>query len=494
MAISRVPAFLIPPPARQRARSVLMALPWLLGRTPAAAQTPLPLAPEEQKAPPSLPQAQLPPPAAPRMPAPEPEHPPTRRYEVGFQTTVIGQNLFAFRSPYQGKNSLRSRHEGEKSDTYTLYLGARAARHLEVYVDPEMARGAGIGQALGLAGYTNGDVIRNPTLGQSPYLARYFLRWTVPTGQGMEQTEPGENQIAGPRPAHRLVVTAGKLGTNDIFDVNRYANSTRTQFMNWALINNDAYDYAADTRGYTRGFAVEWVHPEWAVRLGSFQMPSVANGPKLAGDLVHNRGDQIEGELHPRLLGAHHAPLVARLLAYRNLAHMGKYRAALALARQTGTTPDITAVEKRCAVKYGFGLNFEQPLGDEGATGVFGRVGWNDGATETYAYTECDRTLCLGGQLSGARWHRPRDRVALALVGNGLSAAHRDYLAAGGVGFILGDGRLRYGPEQILETYYAYQLSRPLALSLDYQFVNHPGYNRDRGPVSVLSLRLHLEY
>jgi high affinity Mn2+ porin len=295
-------------------------------------------------------------------------------------------------------------------------------------------------------------------------------------------------------PRRRLEIRFGKFSVPDFFDENSVGSDTHFQFTNWTVDNNGAYDYAADTRGYTRGIAVEWAHPDWALRLGSFQMPSVANGPKLAGDLIHNRGDQIEGELHPGLLGTHRAPAVVRLLAYRNLAHMGNYRAALALARRTGTTPDITAVEKRGAVKYGFGLNIEQPLGDEGTTGVFGRVGWNDGATETYAYTECDRTLCLGGQLSGARWHRPRDRAALALVGNGLSAPHRDYLAAGGVGFILGDGRLRYGPEQILETYYAYQLSRPLALSLDYQFVNHPGYNRDRGPVSVLSLRLHLEY
>jgi hypothetical protein len=415
-------------------------------------------------------------------------------YELGFQTTLIDQQLFKFHSPYEGSNSLRSRSENEKSDTYTLFLGARLTQGLEIYVNPEMARGNGIGEALGLAGYTNGDVIRNPTLGMQPYLARYFLRWTTATGHGTEKTEPGENQIAGTkRPTHRVVITLGKLGTNDIFDTNAYANNTRTQFMNWALINNGAYDYAADTRGYSQGLAIEWVHPDWAFRIGSFEMPTVANGPDLSGDLVHNRGDQMEVELHPHLL-SRKSPLVLRLLGYRNLAHMGDYRQAVALAQQTHTTPDITAVRTRGAVKYGLGINCEQPLGDDGNTGLFGRYGWDDGRTESFAYTEIDRTFSLGGQLSGKRWGRPDDRLSLAFVQNDLSGPHKDYLAAGGLGFLLGDGKLNYGSEQIVETYYSYQIARPLALALDYQFINNPGYNRDRGPVSVLSVRLHLEY
>lgn len=414
-------------------------------------------------------------------------------YELGFQATLTDQNLFKFRSLYAGPNSLPARNENEKSDTYTLYAGVRLTPDFEAYLNPEMARGAGIGQALGLAGFTNGDVIRNPSLGQAPYLARYFVRWSIAAGHGREKVEPGENQVEGTRPIHRLVVSAGKWAATDVFDVNRYANSTRTQFMNWALINSAAYDYAADTRGYSKGIALEWVNPDWALRVGSFQMPTVANGPDLAGDLDRSRGDQVELELHPHLLHCG-SPMVVRLMGYRNLADMGDYREALALAQRTGATPDITAVRRRGSVKYGFGLNFEQPLGDGGETGLFGRYGWNDGATESFAYTEADRMICLGGQLSGARWRRPRDRWAIALVQNDLSAAHRDYLAAGGVGFVLGDGKLRYGPEQIVESYYSYQVSAPLSLGLDWQFINNPGYNRDRGPVNVLSFRLHLEY
>jgi carbohydrate-selective porin OprB len=263
--------------------------------------------------------------------------------------------------------------------------------------------------------------------------------------------------------------------------------------MNWTLINNGAYDYAADTRGYTQGIAAEWVHPDWALRIGSFQMPTEANGPSLSGDLIHSRGDQVEVELHPRLL-RHRDPMVMRITGYRNFARMGTYREALALAQQTGGVPDITAVRQRGNVKYGFLLNFEQPLGDDGNTGLFGRYGWDDGATESFAYTEVDRSACLGGQLSGARWHRPKDHLALGLVQNDLSGAHKDYLAAGGLGFILGDGKLNYGPERIIETYYNYQVANPLTLSLDYQFIANPGYNQDRGPVSVLSVRVHLEY
>lgn len=419
--------------------------------------------------------------------------PPLLPYELGLQATLIDQNLFRFHSPYSGPNSLPARNENEKSDTYTVYAGVRLTRGLEVFVNPEMARGNGIGQAIGLAGFTNGDVIRNPTLGMEPYLARYFVRYTLATGKGEEKIAPGENQIEGLRPTHRLVFTAGKLGANDLFDINSYADSTRTQFMNWALLNNAAYDYAADTRGYTRGYALEWVNPDFAVRYGLFAMPLVANGPDLAEDLTHARGEQIEVEAHPHLL-RHQNPLILRVLAYRNIATMGDYRASLALAQQTGTLPDITATRRPNRQKYGFGLNWEQPLGDDGATGIFGRYGWDDGATESFAYTEVDRSLSIGGQLSGRHWHRSEDCLALALVQNDLTAAHKDYLAAGGLGFLLGDGKLNYGSEQIAETYYRYQIAKPLSLSLDYQFINHPGYNRDRGPISVLSARAHLEF
>ena len=318
-----------------------------------------------------------------KKPQPETSSP----FQFNGQATFILQNLFRFHSLYEGANSLRSRSESELSQTYTLYIGARVRPNVELCLNPEMARGHGVSEALGMAGYVNGEVIRNPSLSQEPYLGRYFIRWNLATGKGTERGEAAQNQVAGTRPIHRLVVTAGKVGVSDLFDLNAYANSARTQFMNWALLNNGAYDYAADTRGYTLGVAVEWINPDFAVRLGSFQMPTVANGVSLAGDINRNRGDQLEIEAHPNVL-RHKAPLIVRLLGYRNLAHMGDYRKSVALAQANKTVPDITQTETNGNIKYGFGLNLEQPLGDDSNTGLFARYSWDDGATESYAYTK----------------------------------------------------------------------------------------------------------
>ncbi|HEY4000431.1 MAG TPA: carbohydrate porin [Candidatus Xenobia bacterium] len=330
--------------------------------------------------------------------------------------------------------------------------------------------------------------MRNPTIGGDPYAARYCLRYTMPTGLGTEKVGDDQHQLAGTRPTDRVVVTVGKLGTSDIFDVNRYADNTRTQFMNWALINNAAWDYAADTRGDTFGAAEEWVHPTWALRAGSFEMPTIANGGELSTDLGRNRGDNIELEWDPTVLKGK-TPARIRLLEYRNLAFMGTYRLAL---EQPGT-PDVTRTRTQANSKYGYGLNVEQALGDEGDTGVFARFGWNDGNTESFAYTEADSHVSVGVQISGRHWNRPHDHWAMAWVDDNLSAPHAAYLAAGGLGFLLGDGRLNYGPEEVLETYYNLQASPTVTWALDYQVVRNPGYNHDRGPVNVLGVRFHFQ-
>jgi high affinity Mn2+ porin len=287
------------------------------------------------------------------------------------------------------------------------------------------------------------------------------------------------------------VLTAGVLSAADVFDTNRYAGSTRTQFLNWTFINDTAWDFAADTRGYTRGAAAEWIMPAWAVRVGAFQMPAIANGLDLDSDVLHAHGEQLEVEVHPTLITGRSA--VVRLLAYQNHARMGSYREALALAARTGAVPDVTLTRRTNARKYGFTVNAEQPLTDDGDTGLFARAGWNDGSTETFCYTEADWTASLGAQIAGTWWGRQPDRLGIAAGANGLSDAHADYLAAGGVGFELGDGRLRYRPETIVEAYYLLQLVRWVGLTVDYQFIADPGDNRARGPVSVVSLRLHLE-
>ncbi|MDQ6690078.1 MAG: carbohydrate porin [Gemmatimonadota bacterium] len=413
-------------------------------------------------------------------------------YVLGTQFNVMGQDLRRFRSLYEGTNSLQSRGDSKISHAYGVYGGIDAGHGLEGYLDAEMIRGKGISRVVGLAGPTNGDVLRQGTadLGSGPYVARAYLRYTVAFSSRQRDTlKRAPDQIPAIVSARRLELTAGKLAASDLFDVNRYANSTRQQFMNWSLFQNTAWDFAADTRGYTNGVAVAWIHPRWAVRAGSFQMPREANGNVFDSDLRRARGDQIELTLTtPR------TQTTARILGYLNHARMGSYADALAIGRAQGRAPDIAADDRPGRTKYGIGLNFEQPLNDDGETGVFARFGWSDGRNESFAFTEVDRHLSLGAQLAGVHWGRVDDRIGLGAVREGIVALHRDYLSAGGLGFLLGDGRLSYGPEQILEGYYRLQVGPCLQLSPDVQHIRNPGYNRDRGPATVLSLRINFRY
>lgn len=411
-------------------------------------------------------------------------------YLLGTQANVIGQDLRPFRSPYAGPNSLRARGDSKVSDAYGVYAGARIGGRLEAYLDVEMVRGKGISHVTGLAGPTNGDVLRQGTtdLGSGPYVARAFVRYTAPlAGSGTDTLPRGIDQIPTVVRRDRLELTAGKLAVSDLFDVNRYANSTRQQFMNWGLFQNTAWDFAADTRGYSNGVAAALIHPGWALRVGSFQMPRMANGNVFDSDLRRARGDQAE----LTMVVARSATTV-RVLAYQNHARMGRYADALAIARATGRAPDIAADDRPGRRKYGWGINLEQPIADGGETGAFARIGWDDGATESFAFTEVDRHVSAGVQVSGARWGRGADRVGIAGVQHGIVPIHRAYLARGGLGFLLGDGRLTYGPEQIGEAYYRAQFGAYTQVSPDVQVIRDPGYNRDRGPAMVLSLRINV--
>lgn len=410
---------------------------------------------------------------------------------LGTQLTVIGQYVAPFHSAYTGPNSLVSTGDAQVSHTYGLYLGQRLGARLEAYVDLEMARGGGIGHAVGLAGVTNGDVIRQGSsdLGQGPYVARAFLRYRIPLGGGPDTLDRAMDQLPGPLSSARVEMQAGRFAVTDLLDVNRYANGTRLQFMNWGLINNTAWDYAADTRGYTNAVAVAVLHRAWSLRLVSAQMPRQANGNVFDPDVVRARGDNLELTLSTWRLGG-----VVRLLAYTNGARMGSYAESLAIARQTGGAPDIVADDRAGRRKSGAGIDLEQPVADSGETGVFARLGWNDGKTESFAFTEVERHASVGAQFDGVRWGRRVDRAGIAFVGHGLSAPHRAYLAAGGRGFLLGDGALRYGPEQIGEAYYRLHVGGFTEVTPDVQLIEHPGYNRDRGPAEVLSLRVHLDY
>jgi len=416
---------------------------------------------------------------------------PWRPQLLGAQFTAIPQWMPPLHSPYRGPNSLRPQGDEAMTHTYGVYGGMALSGRLAAYLDIEMARGSGISDALGLAGLTDGDVIRQgaAVLTKGPVIARAFLRWSVPLSGGRSVAERGMDQLPGAVADSRFELVAGKVAATDFFDLNRYANGTRTQFMNWGLINNTAWDFAADTRGYSIGVAAAWVTPHVALRAGSFQMPLVANGPELDGDVGRARGDNVELTVAPGDAGT-----VIRLLAYLNHGRMGDYEEALARARATGTLPDIVADDRPRRFKYGFALNVEQPLADSGETGVFLRAGWDDGHTESFVFTEVDTHLSAGAQLAGPAWGRPADRLAVAVVVHGLSQPHRDYLAAGGLGFLLGDGALRYDNEEILEAYYRLQVGRYVEVSPDVQFIRNPGYNADRGPASVLTLRVHAQY
>jgi len=420
------------------------------------------------------------------------------KYAVVGESTFILQALPSFHSPYAATNSLTGRGAIGFSHTYAVYAGLRLTPRLEAYLNPELALGNGIGAGDGLGAYSNGDLIGQPSLRADPYLARAFLRWRIPLvssrrSKATQTVSAGNDVIGGSFPAARLVLIAGKLAVSDHIDVNTYANNARTQFLNAAFINNLAYDRAGDTRGYTHGVVASVIYPNAALRFGFVALPTVAGGVNTSYHLPSQHSEQVELELHPEFSASQHTPLIVRLLAYRNVGTMGRYADALRGA-SSGVPPDVTAVRRRGAEKYGFGLNFEQALADGGASGVFGRLGWNDGHTETFSTAEVDRVVSLGGQISGSHWHRAGDVLGIAVAQNDLSGQHKAYLAAGGLGLSLGDGALSYGSERVVEAYYAYQLSPKASLSPGYQFIQNPGFNHARGPTSVASLRLHVTF
>jgi high affinity Mn2+ porin len=388
-------------------------------------------------------------------------------------------------SPYSGPNSFSANRENATSITSTLFLGRRLWTNAALYFDPEISGGEGLSSTLGIAGAPNGETTRVGTTSPRAYIARLYFEQSLDLGKDYEPVLPDQNQLGGRQCKERITFTAGKLSAGDIFDDNSYSHEPRTQFMNWSLMTNGAWDYPADARGYTYGVAVQLILETWAIRYGIFAMPEEANGFTFDRSLAHAHSQSLEGEYDYALF---ESPGKVRVMGYLNNAHMGHYRETI---EDPAFNLDITQSRTYCA-KFGFTLNAEQKIVDD--LGAFIRLGWNDGRTETFAFTEIDRTFQGGFSLQGARWQRPEDTVAAAVVVNGLSSAHRDYLAAGGLGFILGDGRLTYGPETILELYYQARLAKSLFVSLDYQFVNNPGYNRDRGPVSIFGLRVHVEF
>jgi high affinity Mn2+ porin len=384
------------------------------------------------------------------------------RWNLYWQATSIGQYHGSFPALYGGPLSLSDKPERDVSLTTTVFFGLRITDNTQLYFDPEIAGGKGFSNVDGLANASNGE---------------------------RESVESDENQLGGSRPETRYTIVAGRFTLTDYFDNNDYTHDPRTQFLGWAVMYNGAWDYPADTRGYTWGWVHEFHTKRWSLRYASAAEPKVANGGRFDRRLFRDRGDVVEGEIRYH---ARSHPGVLRLLSYMNHTDSGSYGKALQLAAATHTTPDINNVLQVGTLKYGFGVNVQQEIVKN--VGVFSRLGWNDGKTEDFAFTAIDRLATGGVSVSGKLWNRPEDTLASEFTASGLSAVHALYLERGGLDFLIGDGGLNYRPEYSWETYYNARILKGFFAALDAQHIANPAYNHDRGPLWAYSLRLHVEY
>jgi high affinity Mn2+ porin len=406
-------------------------------------------------------------------------------WAVHVQSTVIVQGHPRFRSPYQGANSLEPENQTRETITATGYLATRLWQGAEFYVNPEEAQGFGLSRTLGVAGFPNGEATKAGANTPKANMARYFLRQVIGLGGEQEVVKEDLNQLGSRYDVSRLTLTIGKVSANDQFDDNDFAHDPRREFLNWSLWESAAWDYPADAKGYTYGATADLNQKDWALRWGWFLMPKEANAKAMAPTFYKYFGTAVELETRHDVTGKEGK---LRVLGFVNRARAGDYRQSI---DESPAAPDITQT-RLPRVKWGGALNLEEPLTDE--LGFFSRLSWNDGRAESFAFTEIDRSAALGLSLKGLRWSRPGDTVGIAAVVNGLSKPHRDYLAAGGIGFIIGDGQLAYGTERIIEAYYDALLVDGVWLALDVQHVENPGYNRDRGPVEIFALRAHFEF
>jgi high affinity Mn2+ porin len=413
------------------------------------------------------------------------------RFWLSGQANFIFQTHPPFHAPYNGPNSLSPNYEKATSRVLTLYTGVRFNNSTELLIDIEEAGGAALTQGLGLAGNTDLDIVRNPLLSKAPYLGRGMIHKVFALSKDKIENQRSPFSLFDELPRRRLELRFGKFSLPDFFDINSVGSDTHFQFINWTTDNNGAWDYAADTRGYTVGLTADYEDRNWGFRFAEALMPKVANGIDLVWRPWQVHAENFEYELRrgviPKKAG------VIRLLAFTNSANMGIYRQAVANF-EAGLTPipEITAHPWHITRKYGFGINLEQNLSRH--LTAFARFGWDNGKTESFAYTEVDQTLAAGVGATGSWWHRKQDRAGIAFVSNAICKDHRTYLADGGLGFLLGDGRLNYGRENIVESYYTVHVWGGIYLAPGLQHINNPGYNRDRGPVIVPTFRAHVEF
>jgi high affinity Mn2+ porin len=414
----------------------------------------------------------------------------TQNWNFHFQNTEVGQYHPAFHAKYSGMNSLKPNSETAVSVTSTLFFGAKLFKNTRIYFNPEFSGGSGFSKTTGVAGFPNGEVYRVSDPAPNVYIARFYIEQIFPLSDEYEYIKDDLNQLACKKPSSYVAILAGKYSIMDFFDCNKYSHDPRTQFYNWALMGNGAWDYPANTRGYTFGLTVELVKPQWALRFSTVMLPTTANGSVMDLNVKRSGSESMEFE-HKYFIG--NQPGTIRLMSYLNEARMGNYRLALEQGVIRSRPPSVDSVHGIGRTKYGYGINIEQEIAKN--IGMFFRSGWNDGHNETWVFTEIDRHLSAGLVFAGTLWTRKDDILGIAQVINGLSKDHKDYLNAGGYGFIIGDGKLNYRPEFITEFYYSFKIhDNPFWITPDYQFIINPAYNKDRGPVHAFGLRAHCEF
>jgi high affinity Mn2+ porin len=407
-------------------------------------------------------------------------------FAVHGQFTYVDQQTMGFNAPYRGTNSLSPNAGAETTDA-TIYLGARPWSGTEIWLNGELDQGFGLDDTLGAAGFPSGEAYK---VGKNqPYfrLQRAFVRQTIDFGGAEQKVEAAANQFAANHSDDRLVIWAGKFSVVDVFDNNQYAHDARGDFLNWTAIDAGTFDYAADAWGYTAGAALEWYFSSWALRAGLFDLSDVPNSARLDPGF-HEFQTDFEVEHRHEISGR---PGRLSVTLFRSRGRMGLLDQATGTGEAAGMPPDIAAV-RAYRTRAGASLSLEQQIAPQ--LGAFVRAGKAGGNVEAYEFTDVDRTLAVGLSLQGAGWRRGEDTIGLAAINNGISAARENYLNAGGLGILIGDGRLPHpGPEQIIETYYSAAVFKYVHITLDYQRINHPAYNRDRGPASVVAVRLHAQ-
>ena len=410
------------------------------------------------------------------------------------QTTFSWQGYPAFRSPYQGPNSLPGRGEGREVADATLAAGIRLWQGAELWIDPEIDQGFGIGDVHGVAGFPSGEAFKEGSSYPYARVQRAFVRQTIDLGGETQKVDADINQFAGSQTANRLTLTLGRFAITDIFDTNAYANNPKKDFLNWSIINAGTFDYAGDAWGITYGAAAEWYQGDWTVRGGIFDLSKTpAGGVSPEGSQLDSSFGQFQlvGEIERRYQ-LWDQPGVLKITGFLSRGRAGDFAAAIALSQATGMPADINAVRSYTS-RPGISVNWQQQVTD--SIGVFARAGWADGNVEPWDFTDIDRTVSGGVSLNGKAWGRPDDTIGIVGVVNGVSKVHQQFFNDGGLGILIGDGMLPHpAPEEIVETYYSYALTASIRLTADYQFINNAGYNTDRGPANVFSGRVHWQF